>query len=448
MKKVMLIAYHFPPVRVSSGLQRTLSFARDLREHGWLPMVLSIHPRSFSATSDGQMMDIPSDVDVVRALGWDTARHLSINGKYWGPMALPDRWVSWWFGGVFSGLKMILQKKPKIIFSTYPIATAHLIGLTLHKLTRLPWIADFRDSMTEDHYPREIRRRRVFRWIERMTIHNCCRAIFTTPSALEMYRQRYPEIDESVWVLIPNGFNEDIFRQVEETLNSGGASGGDRGSYTDGAKLSSVAPNHTKKSGDDITSPIRPKQSSQITLLHSGVLYPSERDPNPFFRALSSLKREGKIDAERLKIILRATGHDDLYRSTLVQLDISDLVVLSDAIDYRAALLEMFEVDGLLVFQSSGCNHQIPAKIYEYFRAKKPIFSLTDENGDTAAVLKGAGLDDIVPLDDETQIRDGFLAFWQKLQAGSAAVANAAVTEQYSRQYASKRLAEVVESIG
>ncbi|WP_276678948.1 hypothetical protein [Nitrosomonas europaea] len=40
-----------------------------------------------------------------------------------------------------------------MIWSTYPIATAHLIGLTLQRLTGIPWMADFRDPMVQPDYP-------------------------------------------------------------------------------------------------------------------------------------------------------------------------------------------------------------------------------------------------------------------------------------------------------
>ena len=42
-----------------------------------------------------------------------------------------------------------------MILSTYPTATAVMIGYLLHRLTGKPWIVDFRDSMTEEGYPPE-----------------------------------------------------------------------------------------------------------------------------------------------------------------------------------------------------------------------------------------------------------------------------------------------------
>jgi hypothetical protein len=66
---------------------------------------------------------------------------------------------------------LIRQYRPDAIWSTYPIATAHLIALTLQKLSGLPWIADQRDPMLDDSdplapYPPEPRLHRMHAWIE------------------------------------------------------------------------------------------------------------------------------------------------------------------------------------------------------------------------------------------------------------------------------------------
>lgn len=135
VKRVLMIAYHYPPLRGSSGIQRTLKFSRYLSEHDWRPVVLSAHPRAYASTSNDQLAEIPKEVPVHRAFALDTSRHLAIKGRYLGALALPDRWVSWWFGAVVSGLRLIRRYRPEIIWSTYPIATAHLIALCLHRIT-------------------------------------------------------------------------------------------------------------------------------------------------------------------------------------------------------------------------------------------------------------------------------------------------------------------------
>lgn len=414
MKNILMIAYHFPPIRVSSGIQRTLKFANYLLAHDWKAQVLTVSPQAYEKTSDDQMHEIPAEVVVKRAFALDTARQLSIKGRYLGWMALPDRWVSWCLGGTLSGLRMIFQYRPKIIWSTYPIATAHLLGLILHRITGIPWIADFRDSMTEDGYPANPTQRKIYRWIERQTVTHCSRAVFTTPGAIRMYAERYPEIPASRWALIANGYDEENFIRAERSEA------------------------YTRALAD---------KGEQIVLLHSGILYPSERDPSQFFIALAELKQTGKIRSGQFKIILRATGHDDLHSQLIEQNGLQDIVFLEPGVAYETALAEMLTVDGLLIFQASNCNHQIPAKIYEYLRARRPILALTDPAGDTAKVLLDAGLSGIAALDNKDAIAGLISAFIDNIPGHKNATAAEKIIAEHSRQARTALLAKMLNEI-
>jgi hypothetical protein len=415
MKNILMIAYHFPPIRVSSGIQRTLKFSQYLLDHHWQALVLTVHPRAYALVNDAQIKEIPAQVVVKRAFALDTAKHLSFKGRYASWMALPDRWVSWCIGGVWSGLKLIREHRPKIIFSTYPIASAHLLALLLHRLTKLPWIADFRDSMTEEDYPVNPLQRKIYRWIERQTISHCTRAIFTTPGAIRMYRDRYPNAAPGKWALIANGYDEENFTRAEQSAQF-------------------VALKQNKKPG-------------QLVLLHSGVLYPYERDPSQFFQALAEMQNAGKISPSSLKVTLRATGHDALYTSILADYNLQGLVYLEANVPYEDALAEMLTVDGLLIFQAANCNHQIPAKIYEYLRAKRPILALTDPAGDTAAVLTEAGLSAIVALDDKDAIVAALTSFLGQLKNRQALVATDAAINTHSRQAKTLLLAQLCDDV-
>ena len=93
MKRVLMIAYHFPPLAGSSGIQRTLRFMRHLPEFGWEPLVLTAHPRAYERTSSDQLADIPEGIVVARAPAFDAARHFAIAGRYPRFLARPDRWA-------------------------------------------------------------------------------------------------------------------------------------------------------------------------------------------------------------------------------------------------------------------------------------------------------------------------------------------------------------------
>ena len=411
-RRLLVVAFHFPPVRGSSGIQRTLKFVTYLREHGWEATVLTVSPRAYEQTGDDQLGEIPAGMAVHRAFALNSAKHLAVRGRFLSRTAQPDRWASWWPAGVWRGLDIIRRERPSAIFSTYPIATAHWIGLTLARKSGLPWIADCRDSMTEPGYPRDALTWKTNRHLESKMVRECARAVFTTAGTRDMYAERYPEQPSSRWAVIENGFDEENFRDAERDF---------------------VAPPLAS----------RPR----ITLLHSGVLYPQERDPRPFFEALRQLKITGEIDAARLRVLLRATGSDEHYRAELTKYDIGDIVELAPSIPYRAALQEMLAVDGLLLFQAAMCNHQIPAKLYEYQRAGRPILTLTDPVGNTAEAMRRAGSDEIVQIDNAADIARGLARFIAGVRAGTLTGTASHIAQRGSRRARTAELARLLDDV-
>jgi hypothetical protein len=408
-----MLAFHYPPYFGSSGILRTLKFSKFLPENGWQCTVLTASPRAYPPSEVKQKQDAtPPGVTVVRSFALDTAVHMSIAGRYPEWLALPDRWSSWWPSAMLAGLRIVRRVQPHVIWSTYPIATTHLIALGLHRLTGLPWVADFRDSMTEENYPTHPTRRRVYRWIERKAIENAARTVFTTRSTLRMYQQRYPATAADKLALIQNGFDEENFAS---------------------------APAHSRAAG--------PVHDRPIRLLHTGVLYPHERDPTAFFAAVAQLRSRGAISSERLEIVLRASGHDRTIAPMIEAAGIGDIVKLAPPIPYDDAIREMVEVDGLLVFQAANSNHQIPAKVYEYMRAGRPILGITDPQGDTADVLRGASVHSLARLDDAQEIAAQLDAFVERIRAGTAAGADPVVTNRYSRRSQGADLARLLAQV-
>ncbi len=406
--RVLLTAFHFPPQAASSGIQRTLSFSRHLAKNGWEPMVLSASPRAYSEQNPGQLASVPAELVVRRAFALDTKRHLGFKGRYPEALALPDRWMSWWLPGVVTGMSMIRKYRPQVLWSTYPIGTAHLIALALHRMTGLPWVADFRDPMLQPDYPESKRLRAVFGWIERRTIERCSAAVFTTHSARDTYVRRFPAQPASKFSVIENGYDEDGF---------GGAT------------------------------PAPVIAGERLTLVHSGVLYGVGRDPSPFFEALAALKAQGKVTPASLRVILRAPGEMDVIEGLAAKAGVQDLVKVEPPVPYRDALKEMLEADGLIVFQGSPFNTQIPAKIYEYFRARKPLLGLVDTTGETANVLRAAGFDSIAQMYSSADIASVLERLMQQIRAGQAHVASEALVASSSRTHRASQLAAIFDAV-
>ena len=405
-KHALMVAFHFPPQTGSSGVQRTLSFSKRLQAQSWQPLVLSANPRAYATHNPAQLASLPSDLVVCRAFALDTKRHLGFGGRYSELMALPDRWISWWGHGVLAGLRLIHRHKPSVLWSTFPIATAHLIALTLHRLTGLPWIADFRDPMLQPAHPESPRQRRIYGWLEKQTLQRCRFAVFTTDNARNAYRKRFPEIDPAKFHVIENGYDEDDFAAS--------------------------------------TNGLVPTVNERTTLLHSGVLYDAGRNPEQFLAALAQLKAAGAIDTS-LRVVLRAPGDIAGTTAKVKKHGVEDIVEVLPPVPYRDALHEMLSADGLLIFQGTPYNNQIPAKIYEYFRARKPILGLVDAAGETAGVLRGAGFHDMAPIDDSVALAPAIANFVAAIRNGSAHRASEELVARSSRTHKAVQLAQLFD---
>jgi hypothetical protein len=405
-----MVAFHYPPMRGSSGLQRSLTFANELPHFGWETRVLTAHPRAYPETSADQLADVAPGVRVLRAPAWDAARHFAVRGAYPRALALPDRWRSWATCAVPRARWEMRRWRPDVIWSTFPIPSAHVIARRLSRATGIPWVADLRDSMTEDAYPIEPRVREAYLRIEREVARHAAAVVFTAPSTLRMYDARYPGARTDFWRVIGNGYDERKFREAEARAPAHGPRGPQR-------------------------------------WLHSGLLDPVDRDPVAFFDAVASLRRAHVLVPERVQIVLRASGHDAHYARQLAERGIDDVVRLEPAIPYADALAEMLSADALLLFQAANCNHQIPAKLYEYFRARRPVLCLTDPAGDTAAEARDAGIGAILHLHRAAEIETGLRRFVAGVLPGEALLARPDAIERHSRTGQSRRLAELLDAV-
>ena len=410
-KRVLMVAFHFPPLAGSSGIQRTLRFVQHLPAHGWQPVVLSAHARAYATTSDDLMASIPPQTPVERALVLDAARHLSIRGRYPGFLARPDRWRSWALGAVPAGLRLIRRWRPDVIWSTYPIATAHLIAARLHRLTGIPWVADFRDPMVQDGYPSDPKTFRSFEHVERDVMRHAARIVCVAPSTQALYRERYPSLAPERFALIENGYDEESFAAAQRGLDPAALNAG------------------------------------VLTLLHSGIVYPSERDPSALFQALGRMKRAGRIGAGLLRMRFRAPVHIELLQGLASKLQIEDLIEILPAIPYQDALQEMLRADGLLVMQGANCNAQVPVKLYEYLRAGRPILGLADPAGDTAKVMLAAGVRHVAPLEDSQAVQSALEAFLAQPREAGPRHATPPSIQALSRSARAHALADLFESV-
>jgi glycosyltransferase involved in cell wall biosynthesis len=298
-----------------------------------------------------------------------------------------------------------------VIWSTYPIATAPLVALTLHRLTAIPWVADFRDPMVDSDYPSHGPTRRVHQWIERRAAASAACMVFTTPTAKRDFLSRHPGVAPERCLVISNGYDEADFSGAPRTVPTAIPSG----------------------------EPVR--------LVHAGFVYQDERDPRPLFRALARLRKDGRIDPASFRLDLRAPGTPEYYVDLIERLDLQGLVYVLPPLPYRESLRDSAAASALLILQGSACNHQIPAKAYEYLRIGRPILALTPAEGDTGALIAECGGATRMDLMDEDALHAQLPRFLDAVREGRHPLPAIDPVQRYARQSQARQLAARLDEV-
>lgn len=392
-------------------MQRTLRLAQYLPEYGWRPIVLTVQPSAHNRIDETSLREIPAACEVVRVPCLDARRHLSFRGRYPRFAALPDRWASWRLWAVRKGVQLVRHHAVDALWSTYPIATAHQIGAAIARRSRKPWIADFRDPMAQDGYPPDRQHWESYKRIEAEAAARAARLTFASPSARDMYAERYRETPDEHFRLIENGFDEPSFDNLRPREPADG------------------------------------RLARPLVLLHSGIVYPSERNPRALFAALGNLASDGRISAGEFILRFRAPVHDALLEELASKHRVERFVEILPPISYREALQEMLDADALVAMQGSNCNQQIPAKVYEYLRAQRPVLGLADPVGDTGRLLASVGSEFVLKLESVDAIERELPRFVQRMVDGTLSQPTRQAIDRYSRRALTGRFAALFDEV-
>lgn len=408
-RRVLMIAFQFPPFSGSVAVQRTLRFVQYLPSEGWTPIVLSAWPAAFEETSNQFIDQIPDNVVVIRAPSIDAKRHLGFRGRYPAAIARPDRWSSWRYGAVIAGLSAIRKYRPAALWATYPIPTALRIGVALQRMSGVPLVVDFRDPMAQEGYPEDPVLWADYSRIEAEAIRVASFSVFTTPSTVAYYAERYPERKAS-FKLIRNGYDEVTFKRIEASV--------------------------------DRMAPLVP---GRLTLLHSGVVYMPDRDPTGLLSAVAILRRNQVVAPENFSIRFRAPKDDGLILRMAGELGVTDLVEILPEVNYAEAIAEMMRADGLILISAASFDQHVPAKLYEYLRSGPPVIGVTNPASESAALLREVGVPYAASSSNAEEIAALLEDVISSIRSRSAARPNASTVKELSRDRQASLLAETFE---
>jgi glycosyltransferase involved in cell wall biosynthesis len=440
MRKVLMLAYVFPPFYSVGGSIRVVKFIKYLPALGWLPVVLTIDDSKEYATqrkqgSEELLKDIPEYVKIYRTNAGEpsveflekgrrvrrrnkvAAFVINILGKVrsWARnyLLLPDEYISWLPFAVRMGRQIVHAEGVDIIFATCPPFSVALIGGLLKRLTGKQLILDFRDDWIDT--PGYLWRPRIIRWIERQmenwAVKECDKLVLVTEWSKNAFIARYPEETEDKFVPIPNGCDLEDFRILESIVDQ--------------------------------------PSDSKFTIVHAGLLSESEiwrRSPEAFFQALRRLQHQYPDFIANLEVAF--TGHlPEVYKNMVEDMGLSSIVKEVGYLPRDEFIRFMKAADLLLVINYDGFSTLVPGKIYEYWAIGGPPILLQSCQGAAEYLVKNQKLGIVAEPDDVDAIERAVLYIFQQREAGHPIRINSVGVEQYDRKVLSKKLAQILSTI-
>ena len=390
MKKLLMITYHFPP-SAASGAFRLLGFARHLPAFGWQPVVVAPPTLPWEPIDADLFKQVPAEA-IVEPVHYPSHAPKILRVLAQNAIWLPRAWSAC--------KRMIAAHQPDAILTSGPPHCVHVLGHYLKHRTGLPWVADFRDPWISDGKDRPLvwRDRWALRW-ERCVFESANLVLANAPNAAALYQSCYPSSRQKI-VTLTNGFDPRL----------------------DEARATASGP--------------------EMHLLHAGEIY-AGRNPVPLFEALASLAHErnphhlhllGRLESNALPALLRERGW-------------TDHVVLEGQRSYQESLDAMARADILVLFDSPGRTIGVPAKLYEYLGAGRPILALAEKNGDTANVLRDSGVcHRIAAPNDAGAIRQALIELTDAVHAGEPS-ADFSRLQRYTRNQLTSKLAGNLDAL-
>ena len=316
-------------------MQRVLKFVKYLPQLGWDVTVVTTRSRAYGVIDESLLGDVPAEVRVQRTTELSTialrrrlhnpAHRLGMPGLI-DYVGWPDDTAGWVPFATAVALRLARHLRPDAVFSSsYPYSD-HLVAWIVSRTCGIPWVADFRDAWTRNPHAEASRLlTRLNRRAERSLVQQADRITVVD----DTLRLEGLEPDDPRQVVIRNGVDDADFPFDDAELES--------------------------------------PPSDRFSLSFVGSLYGSV-DAAPVFAAIGRLIESGKIDRDRLEVLLVG----NIWIDDQLFADKGVTARRVGYVDHPRAVREMRRATALLLYLPP----QYPAtsgKIFEYLLSGRPI---------------------------------------------------------------------------
>ncbi len=418
MKRVLILAYYFPPLGMG-GVQRAAKWAKFLPRFGWEPLILTVRPIRYHAF-DPSLLEEVVKRPIFRTESFDPARlaaRIFPARKETAPAAattsgilpkllrllfLPDSKIGWFPFATKTARRLIEELRPRAVVTTSPPLTAHLVGLKLKKQFGLPWLADFRDYWLGGEYvptPSPVHRYLHERWAQKVAFRADAVLAVSVP-ILASLKSLDPRAREK-FEYLPNGFDPEDLKDLV------------------------------------------PRKFEKKTLLYSGSLG-GVNDPQFFFEGLKRLTQADPDLLRNWQIVVLGQP----VQSVEVPAQIKKWIRFEPYTSHRESLGALLGATGLLFFLSPGVNPgMMTGKIFEYVASGRPIFAVLPDFSAAAEVLRTYAFGKMVTDFRTKTIARELKAFLQENWDTKRKAQRDHFLEIFSRENQTKRLSQILERI-
>lgn len=430
MKKVLIITYYWPPSG-GAGVQRWLKFVKYLRQFGWEPLVYTPENPEAPAIDNSLQKDVPENVTVLKTKIWEPynlyksfigqKKDEKINAGFltekkkpgltqkisvWirGNWFIPDA-RKFWITPSVEFLSEYLKKNPvDAMVSTGPPHSMHLIALGLKRKLNIPWLADFRDPWTNIDFYDKLKLTKSsdekHKKLELEVLKNADKVVVVSWN----WAKDFEKILKRNYEVITNGFDEEDFNQSSS------------------------------------------KPDDKFSISHIGAMN-KDRNPHEFWKALKELSNENESLKKDLRI--RLIGKNDI--SVIDSIEQNGLKGFTETISYlpHNEVLKQICTSQLLLLPLNDTPNTlgiIPGKIFEYLAAKRPIFAIGNENGDSARIIREANAGVVCDFRNKEKIKQELKKMYEEYKNGNLKI-NSEKIDIHSRKNKTAELAAVLNSL-
>ena len=400
LRSVLIMTYHFAP-QGASGSIRLLGFVRHLSKFGWRAIVVAPPSLPWEPTDEELLAQVPAEAAIY---------HVPYpEGLLWKPLRKFAGLEIWLPFARASIRRAIREQTPEAVLTSGPPHLVHKLGRWVRKQYNLPWIADFRDPWIAANWllpPNLVPRKRDVR-AEAAVMREADAIVANTPRARDALARAYPQ-HAAKMVSITNGYDPECFE----------------------------------------SSPAPPLSGETVTITHTGTIY-ANRDPRPFLEAVRDLGPDTLPGRRTLRVHFMGDVMDNKQslEDQISQWGLGGRVLISGQVPYLQAMREMVRADILLLLDSPGRRFGVPAKLYEYIGAGRPILALAELDSDVAWVLKESGVAHrIAPPLDPGAIRRALTELLQDPATARSGGQDKPVQSRFTRRFLAGELAAVLDS--